>query len=146
MSVDNYKDTVLLDIIDFTEQDTEEDLRWALFNDIYKQRESIRYNLGSEEERKTINRMLKRKNSKLMEKMAAVSEREDTDALVEAINRTIVEMDHEAYVKILGEYAESNIQKFLEDALKSIGALLITNGVVGILYCRRRNMRSFMWK
>ena len=78
LSADNYQDIVLLDIIDLTERESIEGQQWRiLFKDIYEQRESIRYNLGTDVERKAINKMLKRKNPDLMVKMAEVSGRED---------------------------------------------------------------------
>lgn len=122
LSVDNYQDIVLLDIIDLTEKESEEGLQWQLlFKDIYDQRESIRYNLGTEIERRAINKILKQKNPDLIVKMAEVSEREDAGTILSALNETIYNIEHETYIKMLGEYAESHIQRFLTDALSAYG-------------------------
>lgn len=122
LSTDNYQDTVLLDIIDFTEQSGSQGLQWQLlFKDIYDQRESIRYKLGTPEERKAINRMMKRKNPQLLEMMANVSERKDADTVISVLNEAINNIDHEAYIKRLGDFVESHIQKYLTEALSGIG-------------------------
>lgn len=121
LSEGQYKDTVLIDIIELTENETKEGYQWRmLFKDIYDQRESIRYNLGSDIERKAINKMLKRKNPALMIKMADVSEREDAEIVLNAINATIDSLEHDAYIKKLGNYAESHIQRFLTEELSDI--------------------------
>lgn len=126
LSADNYKDTILLDIIDLTEQKGKDGLEWQLlFKDIYDQRESIRYHLGSDDERKAINRMLKRKNSQLLTKMAEVSERQDSDIVLDKINDTIDAYEHEQHIKMLGDYVESNVQRFIEDALAGTGISVI---------------------
>lgn len=122
LSADEYQDVILLDIIDLTEQDTAEGLLWrSLFKDIYDQRQSIRYKLGTEKERKAINKMLKQKNPELMERMAEVSEREDAATVLYALNETIRNIEHEAHIKMLGAYAESHIQRYLTDALEEYG-------------------------
>jgi len=122
LSADNYQDTILLDIIELTEKESSEGLQWRiLFKDIYDQRESIRYNLGSDIERKAINKMLKQKNPALMERMADISEREDANKVLDALDNTIRNMEHDAYIKMLGKYMENNIQVYLEDALACKG-------------------------
>lgn len=122
LSADNYQDTVLLDIIELTEKESSEGLQWrTLFKDIYDQRESIRYNLGSDIERMAINKMLKQKNPALMEKMADISEREDADAVLNVLNDTIRNIEHDTYIKMLGAYVENNIKVYLKDALDSKG-------------------------
>lgn len=122
LSADNYQDTVLLDIIDLTEQSGGEGLQWkSLFKDIYEQRESIRYKLGTDDERKAINRMMKRKSPRLLEMMADVVERKDADKLISALNDTIDNMEHEEHIKLLGEFVEKHIERFLKDALSAIG-------------------------
>lgn len=121
LSEGQYKDTILIDIIELTENETNEGYQWRmLFKDIYDQRETIRYNLGSDIERKAINKMLKRKNPALMIKMADVSEREDAEIVLNAINETIDKLEHDAYIKKLGNYAESHIQRFLTEELSKI--------------------------
>ena len=122
LSAENYQDIVLLDIIDLTERESVEGQQWRiLFKDIYEQRESIRYNLGTDVERKAINKMLKQKNPDLMVKMAEVSGREDAYTILSVVNDTINNIEHEAYIKMLGEYAESHIQKYLTEALDKYG-------------------------
>lgn len=122
LSDGKYQDTILLDIIELTEKETEEGSHWRrLFKDIYDHRESIRYNLGSDEERKAINKMLKRKNPVLMVKMADVSEREDAELVLNALSATIDNVEHDAYIKMLGGYAELHIQNFLTESLSDIG-------------------------
>lgn len=122
LSADNYQDTVLLDIIDLTEQSGKEGIQWkSLFKDIYELRESIRYKLGTDDERKAINRMMKRKSPLLLEMMADVVERKDADKLISALNATIDNMEHEEYIKMLGEFVEKHIEGFLKDALSMIG-------------------------
>lgn len=122
LSADNYQDIVLLDIIDLTERESIEGQQWRiLFKDIYEQRESIRYNLGTDVERKAINKMLKRKNPDLMVKMAEVSGREDAYIILSVVNDTINSIEHEVYIKMLGEYAESHIQTYLTEALEKYG-------------------------
>lgn len=122
LSADNYQDAVLLDVIELTEKESSEGLQWRiLFKDIYDQRESIRYNLGSESERKAINKMLKQKNPVLMEKMAEISERNDANAILDALNDAIHSIEHDARIKMLGEYVEHHIFLYLKDALNGTG-------------------------
>ena len=126
LSAGNYKDTILLDIIDLTEQKGKDGLEWQLlFKDIYDQRESIRYHLGSDDERKAINKMLKRKNPQLLTKMAEISERKDSDIVLSKINETIDAYEHEQHIKMLGDYAEANVQRFMEDALAETGISVV---------------------
>lgn len=122
LAKDDFQDTKLIDIIDMTEMEGSEGEQWrSLFGTIYEKRESIRYNLGSKDERKAINRMLKQKNPELMKKMADVSERADANVVLSTIDATISNMEHDAYIKMLGDYAESHIEKFLKEALTPIG-------------------------
>ncbi len=126
LSAGNYKDTILLDIIDLTEQKGKDGLEWQLlFKDIYDQRESIRYHLGSDDERKAINKMLKRKNPQLLTKMAEISERKDSDIVLSKINETIDAYEHEQHIKMLGDYVEANVQRFMEDALAETGISVV---------------------
>lgn len=92
-----------------------------LFKSIYNQRESIRYKLGTPAERKAINRMMKKKNPELLELMADVAEREDAKDVINNVNVVIAQIEHDAYIKMLGAYVESHIQKFLIEALEPIG-------------------------
>lgn len=127
LSADQYQDTILLDIIDLTEQSGKDGLEWQLlFKDIYDQRESIRYHLGSEDERKAINRMLKRKNARLLTRMADVSERNDSDLVLAKINEAIDAYDREQHIKMLGDYVETNVQRFITDALAGT-KIIVTN-------------------
>lgn len=131
LSADHYQDTILLDIIDLTEQSGKDGLEWQLlFKDIYDQRESIRYHLGSEDERRAINRMLKQKNPQLLTKMAEVSERKDSVIVLAKIDAAIDAYDHEQHIKMLGDYVESNVQRFITDALVDTG-IKVTNEQCG---------------
>ena len=126
LSADKYQDTILLDIIDLTEKEDAEGLGWrVLFKDIYDQRESIRYHLGSDDERKAINRMLKQKNPQLLTKMAEVSERKDSAIVIAKINETIDAYEHEQHIKMLGDYVETNVQQFIVDALFGAGITVV---------------------
>lgn len=122
LSASQYKDIILLDIIDLTEQEGIDGKSWQLlFKDIYDQRESIRYNLGTDEERKAINRMMKQKKPELLTKMAEVSERGDADNVLDKINEAIDTYEHEQHIKMLGDYVERNVQRHIKDALKGTG-------------------------
>lgn len=126
LSADKYQDTILLDIIDLTEKEDAEGLGWrVLFKDIYDQRESIRYHLGSDDERKAINRMLKQKNPQLLTKMAEVSERKDSAIVIAKINETIDAYEHEQHIKMLGDYVETNVQQFIVDAVSGAGITVV---------------------
>ena len=126
LSADKYQDTILLDIIDLTEQEGSSGLEWRLlFNDIYEQRESIRYHLGTDDERRAINRMLKRKNPRLMTRMADVSERSDSDVVLTKIDEAIDAYEHEQHIKMLGDYVEANVQRFIEEALEGTGISVV---------------------
>lgn len=119
LSASQYDNIILLDIIELTEQKGTEGEQWRrLFKDIYDQRESIRYKLGTDEERKAINRMMKQKKPELLTKMADVSERSDADNVLNKINEAIDAYEHEQYIKMLGDYVEKNVQRLIEEALK----------------------------
>ena len=119
LSSSQYDNIILLDIIELTEQKGTEGEQWRrLFKDIYDQRESIRYKLGTDEERKAINRMMKQKKPELLTKMADVSERSDADNVLNKINEAIDAYEHEQYIKMLGDYVERNVQRLIEEALK----------------------------
>lgn len=122
LSAGNYQDTILLDIIDLTEQEGVHGADWqVLFKDIYKQRESIRYKLGSDDERKAINRMMKRKSPELLQLLADVAERKDSDILIDALNETIANVEHQEHIKKLGDFVERHVQEFVTDILKPFG-------------------------
>ena len=131
LSVDKYQDTILLDIIDLTEQNGKDGLEWQLlFKDIYDQRESIRYHLGSEDERKAINKMLKQKNPQLLTRMAEVAGRKDPETVLAKIDEAIEAYEHEQHIKMLGDYVETNVQRFITDALADTG-ITVTNEQCG---------------
>ncbi len=126
LSEDKYQDTILLDIIDLTEKEDTEGSGWrVLFKDIYDQRESIRYHLGSDNERNAINRMLKRKNPRLLNRMADVSERNDSDIVLEKIDDALEAYEHEQHIKMLGDYVETNVQRFIDEALAGTGISVV---------------------
>lgn len=122
LSAGNYQDTILLDIIDLTEQEGLQSVDWqVLFKDIYKQRESIRYRLGSDDERRAINRMMKRKSPELLQLLADVAERKDSDTLIDVLNEAIANVEHQEHIKKLGDYVESHVERFIADFLKPYG-------------------------
>lgn len=126
LSADKYQDTILLDIIDLTEKEDTDGLEWRmLFKDIYDQRESIRYHLGSDDERNAINRMLKRKNPRLLTRMADVSERYDSDIVLAKIDDAFDAYEHEQHIKMLGSYVETNVQRFIDEALAGTGISVV---------------------
>jgi hypothetical protein len=88
------------------------------FADIYKQRESIRYRLGTDEERKAINRMMKQKNPQLLQIMAEVAEQENAMILVKEF---ISALNHEEHIKKLGRYVEKGIESYLTEQLQPFG-------------------------
>ena len=120
LSEEDFQDTVVLDIIELAENESIDSWK-ILFKSIYNQRESIRYKLGTPAERKAINRMMKKKNPELLELMADVAEREDAKDVINNVNVVIAQIEHDAYIKMLGAYVESHIQKFLIEALEPIG-------------------------
>ena len=125
LSADNYQDTIVLDIIDLIEGDDDISNRWqSLFKDIYEQRESIRYKLGTPQERKAVNRMMRNKNPELLERMADVSERNDANKVLDCLNKTIDSIDEEAHNKLLGDFVEEHVQEALCNALKYVGVAI----------------------
>lgn len=122
LAAEKNNDPIVLDIIDLTELKDHNGDNWRmLFRTIYDQRQAIRYNLGSEEERKAINRMMKQKNPKLLEKMADVAEMDNPDDVLNKVQEAIHQLEHDAYIKTLGGYVERNIQKFIVDSLQGAG-------------------------
>ena len=120
LSNGDFQDTVVLDIIELAENEPVDNWK-ILFKSIYNQRESIRYKLGTPAERMAINRIMKKKNPELLELMADVAEREDAKDFINNVNKIIDQIEHDAYIKMLGTYVESHIQKFLAEALEPIG-------------------------
>jgi len=120
LSNGDFQDTVVLDIIELAENESADSWK-ILFKSIYNQRESIRYKLGTPAERRAINRMMKKKNPELLKMMADVVEREDAKDVINNVNDIIAQIEHDAYIKMLGTYVESHIQKFLAEALEPIG-------------------------
>lgn len=123
LSDGDFQDTVVLDIIELAENESIDSWK-ILFKSIYNQRESIRYKLGTPAERKAINRMMKKKDPELLELMADVAEREDAKDVINNVNNIIAQIEHDAYIKMLGTYVESHIQKFLAEALEPIGIVV----------------------
>lgn len=124
LSDDDFQDTIVLDIIELAENETIDSWK-ILFKSIYAQRESIRYKLGTPAERKAINRMMKKKDPALLELMADVADREDAHAVMNNVNAVIEQMEHDAYIKMLGAYAERHIQQYLTEALESASIIVI---------------------
>lgn len=123
LAEEDFKDTVVLDIIEMAENETIDNWK-VLFRTIFKEKESIRYNLGTAQEHRAINQLMKKKNPKLLEKMAKVAEREDAMTVMDNIDYVIDQMEHEAYIQMLGQYAESHIQRFISEALAEYGIVV----------------------
>lgn len=123
LSNGDFQDTVVLDIIELAENESIDNWK-ILFKSIYNQRESIRYKLGTPAERRAINRMMKKKDPELLELMADVAEREDAKDVINNVNEIITQIEHDAYIKMLGTYVESHIQRFLTEALEPIGIVV----------------------
>ena len=68
--------------------------------------------------------MMKKKDPELLELMADVAEREDAKDVINNVNNIIAQIEHDAYIKMLGTYVESHIQKFLAEALEPIGIVV----------------------
>ena len=117
MNDDDFQNPIVIDIIELAENETTPSWR-ILFKAIYNQRESIRYKLGTPEERKAINRMMKKKNPELLNLMADIAERSDAEELLSNVNAVISQMEHEAYIQMLGAYVEKHIGLYLEEAFK----------------------------
>lgn len=123
LSENDFQDTIVLDIIELTENDNANDWK-LLFKTIYAERESIRYKLGTPEERKAINRMMKKKDPELLELMADIADREDARNLIDNVNAVIEQQEHDAYIKMLGTYVENHIQQYLTDKLADCGIVV----------------------
>ena len=120
LSDEEFQDTIVLDIIELAENENTDNWK-LLFRTIYAQRESIRYKLGTPEERKAINRMMKKKDPVLLEMMADVADRTNAKEIINNVNSVIAQMEHDAIIKMLGDYVETHIQKYLTEALLDIG-------------------------
>lgn len=120
LSDEEFQDTIVLDIIELAENEDTDNWK-LLFRTIYAQRESIRYKLGTPEERKAINRMMKKKDPVLLEMMADVADRTDAKEIINNVNSVIAQMEHDAFIKMLGNYVETHIQKYLIKELLDIG-------------------------
>ena len=123
---DDFQNPIVIDIIELAENETTPSWR-ILFKAIYNQRESIRYKLGTPEERKAINRMMKKKNPELLNLMADIAERSDAEELLSNVNAVISQMEHEAYIQMLGAYVEKHIGLYLEEAFKEMEVTVSNN-------------------
>ena len=126
LSEDDFQNPIVLDIIELAENETLPSWK-ILFKTIYNQRESIRYKLGSPEERKAINRMMKKKSPELLNLMADIAERTDAEELLWDVNALISQKEHEAYLQMLGAYVENHIGLYLNEALKGTGVTINNN-------------------
>ena len=126
LSDGDFQDAIVLDIIELAENENTDSWK-ILFKTIYNQRESIRYKLGTPEERKAINRMMKKKSPKLLNLMADIVERSDAEELLSNVNTVISQMEHEAYIQMLGAYVEKHIGLYLEEAFKGMEVTVSNN-------------------
>lgn len=123
LSDNDFQNAIVIDIIELAENETTPSWR-VLFKTIYQQRESIRYKLGTDEERKAINRMMKKKSPELLNLMADIAERSDANELLSLVNAAISQARHEEYIQMLGAYVENHIGLFLEEELKGMGVTI----------------------
>src|SRR5699024_10952297 len=77
--------------------------------------------------RKAINRMMKKKNPELLNLMADIAERSDAEELLSNVNAVISQMEHEAYIQMLGAYVEKHIGLYLEEAFKEMEITVSNN-------------------
>ena len=113
----NYQNRIVIDIIERLEAKEWE----GLFASIYKQRESIRYNLGSEEEKKQINRLMRRNDVNLLKELANVAETGVAIDIIEMGKVAYKNSLDEHYIKWLGEYVERNLYRYLKIRLNEAG-------------------------
>lgn len=66
--------------------------------------------------------------------MADVAEREDAKDVINNVNNIIAQIEHDAYIKMLGTYVESHIQNFLQRLWNLLVLLSTTNNVVKTLF------------
>ena len=60
-----------------------------------------------------------------MTRMADVSERSDSDVVLTKIDEAIDAYEHEQHIKMLGDYVEANVQRFIEEALEGTGISVV---------------------
>ena len=117
-----YKDDVVLDIISLLEEG-----HWghALFGGIDSQKEKLRYNFTTPAQRVHINKLIKAKNDKLLEKMAQITECNDPGLVIRIAEKAIADAKEQEYIKMLGEYVERHLLAFLRNRLKDDGIEII---------------------
>ena len=131
LSDNQFRDPIVLDIIELTEGETDENKHWQnVFNTIYTQRESIRYHLGTPEEHRAINRLMKQKQPQLLERMANIVEAGNVmDILAEIDSRLKQERDAEqqfAFVYAIGKKIEEELQNEINDEFANISVNIET--------------------
>ena len=117
LEADNFQDRVLIDIIERLEAGEWE----GLFCSIYKQRESIRYNLGTDDEKKQINRLMRQKDAELLKELANIAEDGNAIDIIQMGKQAWENSRKDQYIKWLGAYVEHNLLRFLKQRLSVVG-------------------------
>lgn len=112
-----YKDEVVLDVIEKLE-----DGKWeGIFESIRAQKERIRYEFGSKDDHKNINRLLKKKNSTLLAQMADLAEKNDAELILTMTQQAIEDAAHQKFIKDLGDYVERYLLAYLRKEIEPLG-------------------------
>lgn len=113
----NYQNRIVIDIIEELEAGG-----WGgLFGGILKQKESIRYNLGTDEEKHQINRLMKKNDANLLKDLADVADDERAKDIIRLGWDALQKCKDEDYIKWLGAYVEKNLFRYLKEKLSKDG-------------------------
>ena len=110
-----YKDVIVLDIIELLEKDHWKQL--GLFESISAQKEKLRYGFTTAEQRKHINRIIKAKNDNLLMAFANIAENNNAELVVEMTKKAIEDAERQEYINKLGNYVESHLYAYLKKVL-----------------------------
>lgn len=112
-----YQNRIVIDIIERLEAG-----EWnGLFGAIYNQRESIRYNLGTDEEKRQINRLMRKNDEDLLRDLADVAENERANDIIRLGWDALDNRKKEEHIKKLGEFVENNLYRYLKVRLNKDG-------------------------
>lgn len=112
-----YQNRIVIDIIEKLEAGG-----WnGLFGAVYNQRESIRYNLGTDEEKRQINRLMKRNDEDLLRDLANVAENERAIDIIQLGWEALDKKKKEEHIKKLGEFVENNLYRYFKVRLNQDG-------------------------
>ncbi len=118
-----YKDVIVLDIIELLEKDHWKQL--GLFESISAQKEKLRYGFTTAEQRKHINRIIKAKNDNLLMAFANIAENNNAELVVEMTKKTIEVAERQEYINKLGNYVESHLYAYLKKVLDPLGIHIV---------------------